>query len=114
MTPGANCFRCPSKARNAWTGFSTESQVVVSGSATRYFSGGKWSSRENTNITSTNTAREIENLRPGDSHTALRIEKKNDKWTFHLVEIGGGDLDPDEFATKKISCRAAMSDNPGK
>jgi hypothetical protein len=101
----------PVKSAERLDGIEYRGRVIVSGSASRYFSGGKWSSRANTNITSTNTARDIEHLAAGDEHTELSIEKKNDRWSFHLDAIGGGDINPDEFAKKKLSCSVAMSDN---
>jgi len=92
--------------------------LVVGSSAWRYFSGGKWTERVNSGARIRGaTAKEIlENEYISDwGDVVILIEKKNSKWFFELR----GSLtnlypsDPDDFPAK-VSCGAAMSDNPQK
>jgi hypothetical protein len=104
----------PLSAAERMDGIQYSGYLVVSGSVHRHFAGGKWSSRENTFITRDVTAnsRELHSL--GGAFILVRMDKNKDgKWSFGLVgEPGFGTIDPDKFLAKRISCSAAMSDNP--
>jgi hypothetical protein len=91
--------------------------VVVGGAAWRYFpsTDGEWSRRVDSRHIGRATTRELLYYAATFKFegAVILIEKKNNEWSFTL---NGPEsfIEPDEFSPKKISCSAAMSDNPEK